>query len=119
MYTKKGYTLYLYLTTKGLDIPWNKWTETLNLLSNIVRHSITHHKLAEDYCNGPIDHSYDEKQYDQWENTLMKRSDNLEKRITYLVSSIPGLTCEFQGDPRGYTVKLKFNGSYIGYDYLN
>lgn len=117
MFTKKGYALYAYLLEHGLDVNWNERSERLNTLSKIIKHSITHHKLSEDYCNGPANHYYDDHRYEEWENNLMKRSNNLEKRITYLVSSIPGLTVEFQGDPRGYTVKLFYNGYAIGYDW--
>lgn len=74
--------------------------------SKICRWAVTHHRLAEDECNIAFD--------DEGQKLFDERVEIIEQRITALVARLPEtaegpLTVEFQGDPRGATVKLLVN----------
>lgn len=73
------------------------------LCSKICRLAKTHHRLAEIACN---------RELTDFEN---KQDDAVEARITDLVAMLPEpdnskWEIEFQGDPRGSTVKLRAQG---------
>lgn len=62
-------------------------------IESLVRMAVSHCRLQERSCNGPLSKSQER----------MERF--LESHIS-LTASKYGLTCRFDGDPRGYTVKL-------------
>lgn len=77
-------------------------------LTGAARHS----RLAEDLCNGhPANYSphLDARTLGElqeaWEARIEKAEARCEARLTKLAASL-GLGIEFQGDPRGYTVRL-------------
>ena len=80
----------------------------------ILRHAVTHGKLAVAECNGPehLECSYywdNPKEYnkkrDKWSEQRDKKESHIERRLFELAERI-GVTLELGGDPRGYTVKL-------------
>jgi hypothetical protein len=84
----------------------------------ILRHAKTHGNLAEAECNGPGDWvnriPYPEagKIYAEHEARIEKRQQQIERRISAICSPL-GIVPDFQGDPRGYTVKLHLpTGAY-------
>jgi len=93
------------VTKKGRELAWKlnpaigstrKIDETCSL---ICRHATTHHWLQEVACNREMDRHEEVKEA------------RIEARITYLVATLPATDdgpwrVEFQGDPRGVTVKL-------------
>lgn len=85
-------------------------SEIDEICSKICRLAVTHHRLAEDECNGP----YPLEWTQNWQDSIEAKTEKVEKQITALVERLPEtdegqLTVEFQGDPRGATVKLKVN----------
>jgi hypothetical protein len=84
--------------------------------SLICRHAQTHHRIAENDCNGYAD------SLGNWDELAAERADRkraqIEARITALVATLPlcgapnlrkaryPLGVKFQGDPRGATVKI-------------
>ena len=102
--------------------------------SLLARHARTHHRLAEEECNGPPDRFSGwtegakrtevicERRNDKWQEAwaacLEKRIARCEGHIRYLVLQLPlvnGQPIEpvFSGDPRGATVKLRMpDGRY-------
>lgn len=79
--------------------------QTCSLIARLAR---THHRLQEITCNGEL--TPDEQ----------KREAQIEARILLLVASLPArygkgaLSVEFQGDPRGDTVKIVVPGDRGG-----
>jgi len=80
----------------------------------ILRHAVTHGKLAVQGCNGPehLENRYYwdnpklyAKKLDEWSEWRDKKESQIERRLFELAESI-GVTLELGGDPRGYTVKL-------------
>lgn len=76
---------------------------TLELLSLIARHARTHHRLQEISCSVEMT----ERQQLRHD----RRDAQIEARIATLVARLPAstagkVTVRFEGDPRGYTVKL-------------
>ena len=92
----------------------------------LVRHSVTHGRLAEMSCNGhplqsvcppagcdmPAWNARVNKAQDRLDAYIEKREGQIERRITAICAEL-GLSPNFQGDPRGYTVKVALpNGAY-------
>lgn len=77
----------------------------------LLRHARTHHRLAEEECNGPTGCWYqaNAQRMDDWQAGLEKRQERVEKRISEICAGLD-LPVHFGGDPRGYTVKLKLLG---------
>ncbi len=70
------------------------------ICSLIARHARTHARLQEAQCN---------RNLTRWET---KREIQIETRIKALVADLPHtddgpIACVLQGDPRGFTVKLR------------
>jgi hypothetical protein len=95
------------------------YSEKAHAASLIMRHSKTYKRDAETLCNGQAnDYSdYGQRtgnwaQVDAWRKRDIakaeKRSESIEEKITELVKwfDIPGVDAVFEGDPRGYVVKL-------------
>lgn len=117
--TTKGKELARKLAPSvGLPYPYTAFLETCSL---IARHTVTHHRLAEMYCNGPhfLDRRYfldlpakiQSEWIERWETRRKKRDEQIEKRITVLVSDLAkqsdlDISVRFEGDPRGSTVRL-------------
>ena len=100
----------------------------VGVCSLIARHTKTHHRCAVDACNGHPIHwhpdltrllqSMSNEQIDKMqrdhEEWTEKGSAQAEKRITELAKEYLGLGVEFQGDPRGCTVVLKYGQTNRG-----
>ena len=89
-------------------------TVTYGAWKLILRHAVTHGKLAVAECNGPehLENPYywdNPKEYrrksDEWSEQRDKKESQIEKRLFEIAKSI-GVRLELGGDPRGYTVKL-------------
>lgn len=61
----------------------------------------THRKYCESYCNNGNQEQFD-KDTARIEKAINKQIDSLNKQVKQLI------TVTYQGDPRGYTVKLHF-----------
>jgi hypothetical protein len=100
---------FVAILTRALpDTPAHLVVRAARLL---MRHAKTHGNLAEAQCNGPGDYvnriPYPEageiyRKHEEWRE---KREQQIERRISEIAQSI-GVVADFQGDPRGYTVKL-------------
>lgn len=84
----------------------------------LLRHARTHGNIAEAQCNGPGDYvnriPYPEAGaiYARHEAWCEKREQQVEARICAICKPL-GIVPDFQGDPRGYTVKLHLpTGAY-------
>lgn len=66
-------------------------------LCEIVQLAKFHHSIQERRCN------------EELPQRAISREENIERKIKQLANQI-GLTVRFDGDPRGYTVKLFFPG---------
>src|SRR3990167_10667156 len=82
------------------------------IAGRLMRHGATYGQLQEDSCNGhPINNVYGvdnatvSRLQDQWDKRIKTQSERMEKLITAAAAEL-GLVPDFQGDPRGYTVKL-------------
>jgi hypothetical protein len=77
----------------------------------ILRHAKTHGNIAEAECNGPgpwvdrIPYPEAGEIYAKHEARCEKRRERIERRIAEICKPL-GIVADFQGDPRGYTVKL-------------
>ena len=96
--TKNGYEL-AYKLNPAIGTT-RKIAETCSL---IARHEKTLQRIAETWCSVEMSEKEEER--------LTKREEQLERRVSDLVASLPetdsgpfGVT--FQGDPRGCIVKL-------------
>jgi hypothetical protein len=80
----------------------------------LLRHSVSHGRNAEAQCNGPgdyvnrIEYPRAGEIYAEHEARCEKREAALEKRMTALATEL-GCAIQFQGDPRGWTVRLMLN----------
>jgi len=105
----------------------------IELIAKIKRLSRKHHKQAENSCNGygivkgqmyytgAID-DYARREYGQGVkdgcigddgNVFDAEADRIQDKIIALIANNKHFTVEFQGDPRGNTVKLRYDGEYI------
>lgn len=111
--TKKGTELF-YSIYEHIDVDYNQWDDIKETLSLLSRHAVTHRKLAEYACNGDpirnmygrIDAAYIDRVAAEREAAAEKRDERIEKRIKELAATLPSVTLEMQGDPRGSTVRL-------------
>ena len=77
----------------------------------LIRHATTHGNLAEAECNGPGDwvNSIPYPRAGEIINThqalIEKKRAQIEARMTAICAEL-GITPNFDGDPRGYTVKV-------------
>ena len=101
--------------------------ENIEALLTIRRMAKKHDRLAEMSCNGEgtvngkwyrLDGSTPGAYISDDVTVFDVASDKLEEKIGEVVKGIKGVTVEFQGDPRGYTVKLAYNGSDITHTVL-
>lgn len=98
--TRKGRELASKLDRSYPDLPLRVWHETLYPLCSLVcRHAATHRRLQETACNRELTPQE------------MTQEGRCEEHIRYLVERLPlvggqPIRVKFQGDPRGYTVKL-------------
>lgn len=74
-------------------------TYPTDLCKRLHRIETKAHRIAEDYCNGIIE----EQDVDKVETRLLKRLDDI---LNYKAQGIPIM---FNGDPRGYTLKIESN----------
>ena len=88
----------------------------------IRRLAMRHHRLAEMDCNGEgyirgqfyrCDGSTPGAYVSEDVTIFTAESDKIETKITKLAQSI-GLSVDYQGDPRGYTVNLKRGNQTVG-----
>ena len=115
--TDRQYYLLKGYLAEYIDNPTYKQVETFAKIRRLAR---KHHRLAEYDCNGEgiIRGKYyslaDKEGYlaDGETSVFTAESDKIEQKITKLAETM-GLTTEFQGDPRGATVKLHTNTSEI------
>lgn len=85
------------VTTKGRILARNLGVDDVFVCSLIARSATTHQRRQEEAC------SYTWANGNEWDAA----EGRLEGRIADLVSQLgPGFSVEFQGDPRGYTVKI-------------
>lgn len=110
------------VTERGVELAWklNPYigtTTAINYTCSVLRkHAVTYAKLCEEGCNGPAwkdqpGAAWTGKDIEIWQADLDKRQDYRKKRITELVASLPHtehgpIGVQFDGDPRGYTVRL-------------
>lgn len=108
------------------EFPDRSREECLHAARLLLRHSKTHGRLAVESCNGhplqgispPI--GCDMKEYnariskaqDRWDARIEKKEKQIEARMMEICKPF-NLPVTFGGDPRGYTVKVKFpSGRY-------
>lgn len=93
---------------------------TVTVARMLLRNAATHQRLQEESCNGHpaqgnphIDSKTIGKWQDKWDARIEKQTEQCERRIIGLAKDL-GAGVEFQGDPRGWTVKLLVNGNTVG-----
>ena len=117
--TRKGHEFSYILAPMFWPLDWDAWQAVEQTCSLIVRHAVTHKRLAEESCNGhPLQGAYPpvliermNKLQEEWDARIEKRTAQIEKRITDLIDSLPmtptgKLGAYFGGDPRGCTVQI-------------
>jgi hypothetical protein len=113
------------LNRAGIEYEYGEdgFTKMLNTYLTIRRLAKKHHRLAEYSCNGegvvggrfwrldnPSAFSLDK---DGCEVDVFDiESERIEAKIKALCDKV-GFRVEFQGDPRGNTVKLSYNGKFV------
>jgi hypothetical protein len=70
--------------------------DVTTLCKQVHRLEVKAHRMAENYCNGVITDEFNDRQ----EGRIMKALDNL---LNYKAQGIPVF---FNGDPRGYALKI-------------
>lgn len=96
------------------EFPSHTREECLQAALLLLRHSRTHGRLAEESCNGhPAQGSPSmeiarlNKLQDAWDARIEKKEKQIEARMAEICKPF-NLPITFGGDPRGYTVKVKF-----------
>ena len=95
------------------------------IVSKLCRNATAHERLCEAECNGHpaqgnphIDARELQRLQDEWDENTEREREKVEKRISDLLPIMPGVVrIEFNGDPRGPTVKLHLDngrGDCIG-----
>jgi hypothetical protein len=115
--TKQYYRIYAELSRRNIPVS----DEIVQALLKVRRLAKKHERLAEMYCDGvgyvngvtyycgPIDEQTAgmKSAYIEEDWTIFEaESDKVEERITKTLPS--GFTASFQGDPRGYTVRVMY-----------
>ena len=117
--TRKYYELMGQLEERGIDTT----PELMETYCKIRKLAMKHHRLAEMDCNGEgfvhgkfyrCDGSVPGSYLEDGETTIFcAEQEKIEERISALVSTI-GLKVEYQGDPRGCTVRLStMEGKFV------
>jgi hypothetical protein len=70
--------------------------DPMTLCKQVHRIEVKAHRMAENYCNGIINDEFNDRQ----ESSVMK---SLDKVLNYKAQGIPVI---FNGDPRGYALKI-------------
>ena len=76
----------------------------------LLRHGKTYSRLQEAHCNGvgewcgESNESFSRRQA-RFEKWIDKREGQIERRIARIAQAL-GYVADFQGDPRGYTVRI-------------
>ena len=104
---------------------WNndKHNNFVNDLLTLRRLILKHHRIAEMSCNGEGSirgtfYSWDNSRFAKSPaisddlNVFDVESDKVETKIKAITERL-GLRCEFQGDPRGYTVKVFYGDRFL------
>lgn len=108
----RDYKLEANLFRMGFTEEWID--ESMPSLMTLRRLARKHHRLAEMECNGEgcvkgiyyrLDGSTPGAYVSEDVSIFSAESDKVEVKIKKIAEKI-GLTVEFQGDPRGYTVKF-------------
>lgn len=108
----RDYKLEANLFRMGFAEEWID--ESMPSLMTLRRLARKHHRLAEMECNGEgrvkgiyyrLDGSTPGAYVSEDVSIFSAESDKVEVKIKKIAEKI-GLTVEFQGDPRGYTVKF-------------
>lgn len=103
--TQRGRFLYSQYVQRRL-VPEHDFYAALEACSLICRHERTYTTIQERWCN--------EEMSDATVDALEKREAKIEARITEVAAQLNTPTgpmrVNFQGDPRGCTVKLWVNG---------
>jgi hypothetical protein len=91
------------------DKPYHVVAHSARLL---MRHAHTHQRLSEESCNGhpaqgspTMDARVIGKLQEKWDARIERQETQIERRITEICAEL-GIKPDFQGDPRGYTVKV-------------
>ncbi len=108
-----------FVVTLSKALPDKPQQQVLRAARLLMRHAKTHQRLSEESCNGhPAQSSpfIDSKRLgqlqDAWDARIERREKQIERRITEICADI-GVTPDFGGDPRGYTVKIHLpSGAY-------
>jgi len=112
MITQKGKRMF-FEAYKLVDLPFEQWAETQELLSKASRLAATHQRYAVIECNGCV---RDKLQFESWGTYREKMTAELERieragetisdRLELISNALPSARLEIQGDPRGATVWL-------------
>ncbi len=91
-------------------------------LAQLHRWEKTLTRLSENQCNGWPAWVNGQLVYDWDEDQSAKelaQAERIEKRVTRLVESHPGVTVDFQGDPRGGAIRLHLPADADGHKQYN
>ncbi len=84
----------------NLKIIFNLQEDSLIICKKLRRLEIKGYKIAEDYCNGYID------SIEKWEKLKNEVLKKVDKILNFRQQKIPVF---FNGDPRGYCLKIEDN----------
>jgi len=101
-----------FITLFRDEYPERSREDCIKAAGKLLRLAATHGRLAVDECNGPAwtpARTADESLWRwTWDTWLARRTRDTEQKITRLCAEW-GLPVLLGGDPRGYTVKVKFS----------
>ena len=101
--TRKEREEFVALIMQHVDSP-DGWDGKLSLARRLLRYGATYAGIQERQCNGHQDRQ------GNWDEAAAKRDELKEERLVARVVKICAeFDCvpEFQGDPRGATIKIK------------
>ncbi|MBT9176519.1 MAG: hypothetical protein DDT20_00838 [Firmicutes bacterium] len=87
--------------------------EVLTAARALLRYARRHGRLALEECNGPgeyvnqIPYPRAGEIYNEWQTRVERETERVEARMRAVCEPF-NLPAHFSGDPRGYTVKVKF-----------
>jgi len=91
----------------------------MDIIKRVGRLARKHHRQAENDCNGEgyIKGEFyrcdNEKAYINDETVFYLEGLKIANKIRAIVNNTEKFTVEFQGDPRGNTVKLDYEGDFV------
>jgi len=105
-YTKKQmeeYNLFINkLCEKIIDTEMS-YSQIRDIADRLHRYETTLHRIAEIWCNDDL------SEYPKEQERIERHEESIEKKVRDIVKLFHNADVSFEGDPRGGTIRIKFN----------